>query len=107
MCNDKENVADKVKTFIRLCNEASKRNVALREMSVLDSKYERQKKVYEYKLNQAAAAGDTIRGDEAYYSIVSTANVVLSYGSGETDDNAKIIYAALNEARRVLIQLNT
>ena len=101
----KQNPTTKLKTFMRLCNEATKRSVALKKVSVLDSRHERWRKVYEYKLNQAAAVGDSIRGDEAYYSIVSAANIVLD-GSKETDDNAKIIDAVLNEARRVLIQLN-
>lgn len=102
---NKKKLEDKVHVFIRLCNEAIKRSAALRKVPTLDNKYKRWENAYRYKLSQAAAAGDTIRGDEAYYGIASTANVVLD-GTKETDDNAKVLNAALNEARRILIQLN-
>lgn len=102
---EKQNPTTKLKTFMRLCNEATKRKVALKKMSISDSRYERWRKVCEYKLNQAATVGDTIRGDEAYFSIVSAMNVVLNE-SEETDDNTKVFDAALNEAKRILIQLN-
>lgn len=102
---ERQNPNAKIKTFMRLCNEATKRTLVLKKMSVSDSRYERWKKVCIYKLNQTVDIGKTIRGDEAYYSIVSAVNVVLDVGA-ETDDNAKVFKAVLNEAKRVLIQLN-
>lgn len=92
----------KLATYFRLCEEAGRRFVGMQRDGDNGERYERWDNAYNYKLEQIDEVEQGIRGNAGYFEAV----ILNAMYMNDSNDNSRVVAAALDAAKKIVIELN-